>query len=55
MTRRRLARDYETKAGSSRAMIHIAMAGNLAKRITGEPLQPGETTPQARQPQPFAI
>jgi transposase len=36
MMHRRLARDYETKAGSSRAMIHIAMADNLAKRITGE-------------------
>jgi len=36
MMHRRLARDYETKAGSSRAMIHLAMTDNLAKRITGE-------------------
>jgi transposase len=36
MMHRRLARDYEAKAGSSRAMIHLAMADNLAKRITGE-------------------
>jgi transposase len=36
MMHRRLARDYETKASSSRAMIHLAMTDNLAKRITGE-------------------
>lgn len=36
MMHRRLARDYETRPGSSRAMIHIAMTDNLAKRITGE-------------------
>lgn len=36
MMHRRLARDYETRASSSRAMIHLAMTDNLAKRITGE-------------------
>lgn len=36
MMHRRLARDYETRPGSSRAMIHIAMADNLARRITSE-------------------
>lgn len=36
MMHRRLARDYETRPESSQAMIHIAMADNLAKRITGE-------------------
>jgi transposase len=36
MMHRRLARDYEATACSSRAMIHLAMADNTAKRITGE-------------------
>ena len=36
MMHRRLARDYETRAGSSRAMIHLAMVDNATKRITGE-------------------
>lgn len=36
MTHRRLARDYETLAASSEAMIHLASIDNLAKRITDE-------------------
>ncbi|MER6113586.1 transposase, partial [Streptomyces hirsutus] len=36
MMRRRLARDYETLAASSEAMIHVASIDNLAKRITDE-------------------
>ncbi|MFE9240463.1 IS5 family transposase [Streptomyces sp. NPDC007007] len=36
MMHRRLARDYETLPSSSKAMIHIASIGNLAKRITDE-------------------
>ena len=36
MMHRRLARDYETLAASSEAMIHVASIDNLAKRITDE-------------------
>ncbi|WP_405537682.1 transposase [Streptomyces antimycoticus] len=36
MMHRRLARDYETLAASSEAMIHLASIDNLAKRITDE-------------------
>lgn len=36
MMHRRLARDYETTTGSSKAMIHLAMIDNVTKRITGE-------------------
>ncbi|MGY3204628.1 IS5 family transposase [Streptomyces sp. TE5632] len=36
MMHRRLARDYETLAASSEAMIHIASIDNLAKRMTDE-------------------
>ncbi len=42
MMHRRLARDYETLAASSEAMIHIASIDNLAKRVTDE------TTPTRR-------
>ncbi|MER5842790.1 IS5 family transposase [Streptomyces prasinus] len=36
MLHRRLARDYETLPARSEAMIHIAMADLMARRITGE-------------------
>jgi transposase len=36
MLHRRLARDYETLTTSSEAMIHLAMIGNVSKRITDE-------------------
>jgi transposase len=36
MMHRRLARDYETLAASSEAMIHLASIDNLAKRMTDE-------------------
>jgi len=36
MMHRRLARDYEERPESSRAMIHLAMIDNATRRITGE-------------------
>jgi transposase len=36
MLHRRLARDYETLPARSEAMIHIAMADLMARRLTGE-------------------
>ncbi|MFI6799501.1 IS5 family transposase [Streptosporangium canum] len=36
MLHRRLARDYETHATSSEAMIHIAMIDLMSRRLTGE-------------------
>jgi hypothetical protein len=36
MMHRRLARDYETLAASSEAVIHVASIDNLDKRITDE-------------------
>lgn len=36
MLHRRLARDYETLAARSEAMIHLAMTGLMARRLTGE-------------------
>jgi transposase len=36
MLHRRLARDYETTAESSQAMINLAMIDNATRRITGE-------------------
>jgi hypothetical protein len=36
MLHRRLARDYETLASSSEALIHLAMIDNVSKRITDE-------------------
>jgi transposase len=46
MMRRRLARDYEARPQSSRAMIHIAMTDLAARRVTGE------TTSTWRDPDP---
>ena len=48
MLHRRLARDYETTAESSRAMINLAMIDNTTKRITSENTRPGTTGPQTR-------
>jgi hypothetical protein len=36
MLHRRLARDYETLPVRSEAMIHLAMADLMARRLTGE-------------------
>jgi transposase len=36
MLHRRLARDYETRPDRAEAMIHIAMLGNVSRRITDE-------------------
>jgi transposase len=36
MFHRRLARDYETFPARSEAMIHVAMTGRMARRLTGE-------------------
>jgi transposase len=36
MLHRRLARDYETLAARSEAMIHLAMTDVMARRLTGE-------------------
>ncbi|MGW2880596.1 IS5 family transposase, partial [Streptomyces sp. NPDC001233] len=36
MLHRRLARDYETLSVRSEAMIHLAMADLMARRLTGE-------------------
>ncbi|GHC90806.1 hypothetical protein GCM10010349_79100 [Streptomyces flavofungini] len=36
MLHRRLARDYETLPARSEAMIHLAMADLMARRLTGE-------------------
>ncbi|SDD85763.1 hypothetical protein SAMN05216505_112218 [Streptomyces prasinopilosus] len=36
MLHRRLDRDYETLPARSEAMIHIAMADLMARRLTGE-------------------
>lgn len=36
MLNRRLARDYETLPAHSEAMIHLAMADLMARRLTGE-------------------
>ena len=49
MMHRRLARDYEKYPGSSRAMIHLAMIDNTAKRITGETTPTWRNTPQDHQ------
>ena len=49
MMHRRLARDYEKHPGSSRAMIHLAMIDNTAKRITGETTPTWRNTPQDHQ------
>jgi transposase len=46
MMHRRLARDYEKHPESSRAMIHLAMIDNTAKRITGETTPTWRDTPQ---------
>lgn len=44
MQHRRLARDYETLPETSATMIHIAMIGNLTRRATNKPPQPGKTS-----------
>jgi hypothetical protein len=36
MLHRRLARDYETRPARSEAMIHIAMADLMARRLASE-------------------
>ncbi|WP_435832021.1 hypothetical protein [Nonomuraea fuscirosea] len=36
MLRRRLVRNYEARPYRSEAMIHIAMIGLMARRLTGE-------------------
>lgn len=36
MLHRRLARDYETLPSRTEAMIHLAMADLMARRLTGE-------------------
>ncbi len=36
MLNRRLARDYEALPTRSEAMIHLAMTGLMARRLTGE-------------------
>ncbi|MYQ96803.1 transposase, partial [Streptomyces sp. SID4946] len=36
MLHRRLARDYETRPARSEAMIHVAMADLMARRLTSE-------------------
>ena len=43
MLHRRLAHDYQALPDHSTAMIYIAMADNLTRRITDEPSPPGET------------
>jgi hypothetical protein len=35
MLHRRLARDYETRAARSEALIHIAMTDLMARQLTG--------------------
>lgn len=47
---RRLARDYETLPTRSEAMIHLAMTGLMARRLTGEAaISWRDPTPQTKQ------
>ncbi|MGQ7754280.1 IS5 family transposase [Streptomyces sp. WC2508] len=50
MLHRRLARDYETLPTRSEAMIHLAMADLMARRLTGEAtISWRDPTPQTKQ------
>ncbi len=50
MLHRRLARDYETRPARSEAMVHIAMADLMARRLTSEnTISWRDPTPQAKQ------
>ncbi|MFG2895269.1 IS5 family transposase [Streptomyces sp. NPDC048248] len=50
MLHRRLARDYETRPARSEAMIHIAMADLMARRLTSEnTISRRAPTPQTKQ------
>ncbi|MGW6263423.1 transposase, partial [Streptomyces sp. NPDC055085] len=50
MLNRRLARDYETHPHRSEAMIHIAMTGLMARRLTSEnTISWRDPTPHTRQ------
>ncbi|MFJ2847709.1 IS5/IS1182 family transposase, partial [Streptomyces griseofuscus] len=50
MLHRRLARDYETRPARSEAMIHVAMAELMARRLTSEnTISWRDPAPQAKQ------
>lgn len=50
MLNRRLARDYETLSVRSEAMIHLAMTGLMARRLTSEnTISWRDPTPQTKQ------
>jgi hypothetical protein len=51
MLHRRLARDYETHPARSEAMIHLAMADLMARRLTGETTASWRDPAKPNQPQ----